>query len=30
MYTWKLLRVNLKWTHHKEEMTIMWHDEAVD
>ena len=29
LYTWKLLRVDLKCSHHKKEMTIMWHDGGV-
>lgn len=26
LYTWKLLRVDLKCLHHKKEMVIMWGD----
>ena len=29
LYTWKLLRVDFKCSHHKKEMAIIWHDGDV-
>ena len=30
LYTWKLLKVNVKCSHHKKEIVIMWIDRGLN